>query len=188
MQKKIKKQFSYIFLTQKAILIHFLQELNPIRDINMLDFFKKFKWHFFILVSLVSLTFVSEFISRIKKNSHKVIGSVDTLIPKGFVLLPIHIVNGQDIINLVGHHAVVDLYAFSDSSKLPKKQAASAVRVLPPKTEEARWTVLIPENKASYFFGYSNPFYAVIQNPNKNNPQIFKNKIKKKLIVIEENF
>ena len=188
MQKQTKKYFyknSLLYL--KNLFKDFLIKLNPNHNPNSQTLFKKFSGHFIILTALVFLSLISELLPKLLKEKNQA-PSLDALIPKGFVLLPIEIVNGEDIIQLIGSHGVVDLYAYSNQSHVPEKQAASAVKVLPPKREEGRWTALIPEKQASDLFEYPDPFYAVIQNPKKNNSKIYKKKEKKSLIVIEENF
>ena len=188
MQKALKKYFyNNFFLYPKDSLKNFLEKLNPAQNTNVQPLFKKFGGHFTIIIALVFLSLASELFPKFLKEKKAPL-SLDTLIPKGFVLLPIEIINGQDIIQLIGSHGVVDLYAYSDKSRLPEEQAASVVKVLPPEREEGRWTALVPEKQASYLFGYSDPFYAVIQNPEKNNSKIYKKKEKKSFIVIEENF
>lgn len=188
MQNILKKRFYNSFLFHlKVFFKDVCTKLNPVQNTNVQPFFKKFSGHFIILTALVVLSLASEVLPRLLKTKAEP-PSLDALIPKGFVLLPIEIINGQDIIQLIGSHGVLDLYAYSDKSRLPEKQAASNLKVLPPEREEGRWTALVPEKQAAYFFEYPDPFYAVIQNPKKNNTKIYKKKERKSLIVIEENF
>ena len=174
-------------LIKQELLKDFFKRYKPIQGGVLDHLFKKFSWHFLIATIIVFLSLAYEILPKILKEEPAPL-SLDNLIPKDFVLVPIEIINGKDIINLIGKYGVVDLYAYSDQTQVPEKQVASTVKILPPDTEEGRFTALIPEKEASYLFEYSNPFYAVIQNPNKMNSKIYKKKKKKSLIVIEENF
>ena len=187
MWKALKPQFYNLFLYPKDFVRDSFEKLKPSQSSNLQSFLKKFSGHFLIVIVLVILSLGSELWKKFSQKESPSL-SLDALIPKGFVLLPIEIINGPDIIQLIGTHGVVDLYAYSDKSQLPEQQAASAVKVLPPEREEGRWTALVPEKQASILFSYPDPFYAVIQNPEKNNSKIYKKKEKKSLIVIEENF
>ena len=82
--------------------------------------------------------------------------------------MPIEISNGQDITAIIGSYGVVDLYAYSKITGLPETLAASALKILPPSTEEGAFTALVPEKSAIHLFNYTEAFYAVIQNPLKN--------------------
>ena len=146
---------------------------------------KKYILQILIIFILVILSLISHFLPLNKKVKPV---SLDTLVPKNFVLMPIELSNGKDIINIIGSYGVVDLYAYSKTTGLPEKQAGGAIKILPPETEEGGFTALVPEKEAIRLFKYSEPFYAVIQNPNKTGSKIYKNREKKSLIVIEENF
>ena len=187
MLKFIKNRWHCLAFSQKEALGKHLEKM-PCAQGNILEyFFKKYSGHFLIILSLVVLSLISEFLPALLKEKPKPL-SLDRLVPKDFVLMPIEISNGKDIMSIIGKYGVVDLYAYSKQTGLPEKQAASALKVLPPDAEEGRFSALVPEKEASHLFGYSDPFYAVIQNPNKKGVKIYKKKEKKSLIVIEENF
>ena len=114
--------------------------------------------------------------------------SLDQMVPKGFVLVPLEISNGEDLFPFIGDYAVVDLYLDSKRRGLPEKQVAEQVRVFPPQEEEGLWTALIPEKEVILLFEYVAAFYAVIQNPEKKNSKIYKKEKRSSLIVIEEIF
>ena len=187
MSEFIKKSFYRFSLQNKEFLEKFLKKL-PVAQGGLLEhLLKKYGFHFLIVLGLVFLSLISTALPMIFKEQPKTL-SLDNLVPKGFVLLPIEINNGKDITNIIGSYGVVDLYVYSKQSGLPEKQVASAIKILPPDTEEGRFTALVPEQEAIHLFGYSEPFYAVIQNPNKKGSKIYKKQKKKSLIVIEENF
>ena len=187
MRKFIKKYFYRLTLLREELLKSFLKNNLFFQKSLLGKLLKKYSSHFFILFGLVFLSFVSEILPMLGRESPKV-PSLDSLVPKDFVLLSIEISNGKDIVGIIGGYGVVDLYAHSEQTGLPEKQAAEAIKILPPETEEGRFIALIPAKEVSYLFKYSEPFYAVIQNLEKTGAKIHRKKQKKSLIVIEENF
>ena len=187
MKKFIKNCWYCLVFFQKETLGKLLEKIPFIQG-NILEYlFKKYSGHFLIILGLIFLSLISEFLPAMLKEKPKPL-SLDSLVPKDFVLMPIEISNGKDIMNIIGKYGVVDLYAYSKQTGLPEKQAASALKILPPDAEEGHFVALVPEKEATYLFGYSDPFYAVIQNPNKKGAKIYKKKKKQSLIVIEEVF
>ena len=180
-------QYNSFATCQKDIFVRLLKNL-PFLQGNFMEYlFKKYGWHFVILIFLLVFSFASKFFPLLHKETSKKL-SLDQLVPKGFVLMPIEISNGQDIKNIIGAYGVVDLYAYSKATGLPETLVASALKVLPPSTEEGTFTALVPEKSAIYLFDYTEGFYAVIQNPQKTGAKIYKKQKNKSLIVIEENF
>ncbi len=187
MRELIKRRLYYFALSYKEAVDSFFAKA-PLAEGGLWGYlFKKYSWHFFIVLGLAILSLISAFLPQLAKQPAKPL-SLDRLVPKGFVLLPIEISNGKDIISLIGSYGVVDLYAYSGQTGLPEQQAASAVKILPPDTEDGRFSALAPAKEAPRLFGYSDPFYAVIQNPEKKGSKIYKKRSRKNLIVIEENF
>lgn len=188
MQEFIRKRLYFLLvLFQEKVLRKSFRNTTFSQGGILKELIKKYNSHFLIILGLVFLSFVSELLPLILKEKPKPL-SLDALVPKDFVLVPVEISNGKDIINIIGKYGVVDLYTYSGQTGLPEKQAASAVKVLPPDTEEGRFVALVPEKEVSYLFKYSDPFYAVIQNPNKKGSKIYKKQEKKSLIVIKEIF
>ena len=148
---------------------------------------EKYFWHFSFVVffSIFSAALSS---SSLRGSSKKTPVSLDQMVPKGFVLVPLEISNGEDLFSFIGAYAVVDLYLDSKRVGLPEQQVASQVRVFPPQLEEGLWTALIPEKEVIHLFEYVSAFYAVIQNPEKKNSKIYRKQKKDSLIVIEESF
>lgn len=187
MQHIIQKTLRALQDRQKEALGKFLDKM-PFLQGNITEYLlKKYFWHFLVVLGVILLSLISKYLPLALKEQAKP-PSLDSLVPKGSVLVPIEISNGKDIINIIGGYGVVDLYAYSSQTNLPEKQAASSLKILPPDTEEGRFLALVPEKEAGLLFEYSDPFYAVIQNPNKKNSKIYKKKKRKSLIVIEENF
>lgn len=150
-------------------------------------FLKKYYFHCIILAGIFISSVYLQFSDILKKEEIKEpVKSVDTFVPKGFVLVAADIGNTADIINIIGAYGVVDLYSYSSSTRLPTTLVASAVKILSPVSEESSFMAMIPEKYVQNLLEHSGPFYAVIQNPDKQNTQIYKKKWKTSLVVIEE--
>jgi len=147
----------------------------------------KYFWHFCFIICFSIISMALSY-SSLRASPKETPVSLDQMVPKGFVLVPLEISNGEDIFPFIGVYAVVDLYLDSKRRALPEKQVASQVRIFPPQSEEGLWTALIPENEVLYLFEYASAFYAVIQNPKKKDSKIYKKQKKTSLIVIEESF
>lgn len=148
---------------------------------------KKYLTHVILIGLIVILSLGSYLFQSFQKKEEPVqIKSLDSLVPKGFVLMPIEIVNRQDIMNIITSFGVVDLYSYSKQTELPTVQVAKSVKVIAPKLEDSSFVILVPEQKVSLLFEHSPPFYAVIQNPEKKDTKIYKKYKKKSLVIIEE--
>ena len=180
-------QYRSFSALQKDIFVNFLRRLSCFKGSSSEYILKKYLWHFVILILLILFSIADKFVPFFSKPKPKEL-SLDSLVPNGFVLMPIEISNGQDIKNIIGSYGVLDLYAYSKTTGLPETLVASALKVLPPSTEEGVFTALIPEKSAIYLFDYTEGFYAVVQNPQKTGSQVYKKQKSKSLIVIEENF
>ncbi len=87
----------------------------------------------------------------------------DTLIPKGYVLVPIELANADTIAALVDQFGVIDLYAGSPTSQGSKKIAAK-VKLLRAPMNPQQYAVLVPEHLSNVIMKAMGPFWAVVQN------------------------
>ena len=181
----MRKKSFYLLLKER---LNGFKSIIPEKNSALNLILKKFGWQMLTIFFLIITSLFIEFFPFVLKKQKEKPLSIDKLIPKKFVLLPIDLINGQDIIPLIGAYGVVDLYVYSEQRELPHIQAASEIKILPPNNEEGLFAALIPENEAFYLMEYSNSFYAVIQNPDKKNSKVYKKRKFQPLIVIEENF
>ena len=184
----IKNQLYSFSSEQKNILPHFFKKLPFLEGSILKYLLKKYSWQLVILIVLVLLSLAGKFLPLLSKKTPQEESSLDQLVPEGFVLMPIEISNASDVKNLIGSYGVLDLYAYSETTGLPDELSASALKVLPPSSEEGAFTALVPEKSAIHLFDYTESFYAVIQNPKKTGSKIYKKQKIKSLIVIEEDF
>lgn len=83
--------------------------------------------------------------------------SVDTFIPKGFVLIPIEILNKDAVTGLLNGKGIVDLYAPN------KKKIAKSVRLIQAPQNEKVFAVLVRDNEALPILQFTQGLYVVIQ-------------------------
>ena len=112
--------------------------------------------------------------------------SIDTLIPEGFVLLPIDLSNTEALDGFLHSKGVVDLYT-GDPSYSHSEKAAAAVKIIRSPHNPNRFAVLVPEEKAPFLIERFKSFYAIIQNPSKKGVKITPPpaRAKKRRIIIE---
>lgn len=135
-----------------------------------------------LLFGILTVQYVQKLLS--KKESI----SLDQMIPEDFVLMPIEIQNSEDILPFIGSYGVANLYSYSKNKGIPQDIVALALKIIPPLNHDSRFSAIIPEQEVSKLFQHEGPFYAVIQNPKKKNSKIFKKKLKKSLMIIEEGY
>lgn len=87
----------------------------------------------------------------------------DTMIPKGFVLIPIELANVDTVSALMGQFGVVDLFTGSMNQKGNRK-LASKVKLLRAPLNPNQYAVLVPESLSQLIMSSSGPFWAVVQN------------------------
>jgi hypothetical protein len=89
---------------------------------------------------------------------------VDTMIPAGFLLIPLELSNAEALASLSGQFSIVDLYASSEKGKRGLKVAA-AVKLLRAPLNPQQFAVLIKEAESSNILGREGPFFAALKNP-----------------------
>ncbi|MFZ3230813.1 MAG: hypothetical protein WA160_11460 [Pseudobdellovibrio sp.] len=87
----------------------------------------------------------------------------DTMIPKGFVLIPIELANVDSVSALMDQYGVVDLYSGS-SNEQGSKKIASKVKILRAPLNPNQYAVLVQEHLSILIMRSHGPFWAVVQN------------------------
>ncbi|MEK2646710.1 hypothetical protein [Bdellovibrio sp. BCCA] len=99
--------------------------------------------------------------------------SVDTFIPRGFVLVPIEISNAESLASLVGDMGgVVDLYLASNEKQKGGLKVGSKLKLLRAPLNPQQYAVLVKETESSRLLTYAGPFIAVVQNPDEKGTQL----------------
>lgn len=94
------------------------------------------------------------------------IKSADTIIPKGFVLVPIEIQNIESLSSLIGGFGLVDLFTTQQINQQSGLRVGRRLKLLRAPLNPNTFAVLVPENEASSILSANGPFMAVVQNPN----------------------
>ena len=98
--------------------------------------------------------------------------NVDTLIPEGFVLLPVELSNRDSLDGFLSEKGVVDLYV-SNSSSMKTIKVAGGVKIIRSPQNPDQLAVLVSEKKARFLIKRSEAFYAIIQNPEKRGEGVY---------------
>jgi hypothetical protein len=86
----------------------------------------------------------------------------DTLIPKGFVLVPIELANLNAVASLINQFGVIDLYGGNSESN--SVQIASRIKILRAPLNPDQYAVLVTEDLSKQIMRFKGPFWAVVQN------------------------
>lgn len=132
-----------------------------------------------LLVAFVLLGFISYLSNKAKEPSSVPESflpepkSVDTFIPRGFVLVPLEISNAESLASLVGDMGgVVDLYLATNAQQKGGLKVGTKLKILRAPLNPQQYAVLVRENESSRLLSYSGPFIAVVQNPEEKGTQL----------------
>ncbi len=124
----------------------------------------------FILMGAVA--FLSSFSKgEPPKEEAQAIDSVDTMIPKGHILVPLDLENLDQISSLIGSSGVVDLYTGGPEIKR-RRLVASRIKIVQAPFNSQVYAALIKESEADAIQNYLGPFRAAVQNPKQQGSRI----------------
>jgi len=131
----------------------------------------KEKSHLFMLVGLLILGLAglcTEFISSGKTINPPAINSEnlspDTIIPKGFVLVPIELANAEALSSMIDDFAIVDLYTSPLPGKTKGIRVGHLLRLIRAPLNPKTLAVLVPDDEAQSIVNVTTPLVAVVQN------------------------
>ena len=87
----------------------------------------------------------------------------DTVIPRGYVLVPLEIANIQTVSGLIDQYGVIDLYAGSNNQQ-NSFLVAARIKVMRAPLNPSQYAVLVTEAMSREIMKYRGPFWAVVQN------------------------
>ena len=90
--------------------------------------------------------------------------SVDTHIPRGYVLIPIDVQNYEALDSVLGRFGIVDLYQAGENAAKGKLIARN-VRLLRAPNNPSHFAVLVPELEASEVLRFGGQFTVIIKRP-----------------------
>lgn len=85
----------------------------------------------------------------------------DTLIPKGFVLIPIDLANVEAVAGLIDQFGIVDLYSGTENNSV---LVANRVKILRAPLNQNKYAVMVTEASSHELIKIKGPFLAVVQN------------------------
>ncbi len=101
-----------------------------------------------------------------KEDSQSESWSTDTVIPKGYSLVPIEIENRESLANLMGPYGVVELFTSSRIQGRKGVRVASQIKMIRAPNNPNQYAVLVPAARASEILAFPGPFVVALQNPN----------------------
>lgn len=126
----------------------------------------------FAVLGLLSLLFSLREPAQ-EANTEGVYESVDTFIPKGFVLIPIELQNADSLSSIVGQMGgVVDLYTVRSEGHKGGLKIGTRLKILKAPLNPQQYAVLVPELESSKVLAFAGPFMAVIQNPDEKGAEL----------------
>lgn len=133
----------------------------------------------YLIIAFVLLGIVSFFATKPAKEPEQKESflpetkSVDTFIPRGYVLVPIEIANAESLSSLVGDiGGVVDLYLASGDKQKGGLKVGSKLKLVRAPLNPQQYAVLVPDPESSRLLSFPGPFVAVIQNPDEKGTRV----------------
>jgi len=139
--------------------------------------FKAFQkdWRMLSLASLLSFGFVG-FIHACDKTPEPTSSDgIDTMIPAGFVIIPIDVQNYESLDSLLGKFGVGDLFKGDGKNG---RLVARNVRILRAPKNPSHFAVLTPESQAQSILANQGNFYVALKGPNQTGTQIVEQPLK----------
>jgi hypothetical protein len=113
--------------------------------------------------------------------------SVDTHIPRGFVLIPIEVQNYEALDSLFGRFGRVDLFIPAESGQIQRLIAVN-VRLLRAPQNPTRFAVLVPEREAPKILSHSGSYVVSIKPPSASGTEFVNNKAQPRRKVVYGGF
>lgn len=104
--------------------------------------------------------------------------SADTVIPAGYVLVPIQLDNQDSISSLMGEFGVVNLFLSAKVTGHSKVKVGQRLKLLRAPLNPDQYAVLVPEDESGKILEAQGPFFAVLQNPNESKATTWQKKKK----------
>ncbi len=106
---------------------------------------------------------------------------IDELIPAGFVLLPVELVNREALASIMGATAVVDLLTVNSTTMSPQTKIASRIKMIRSPKNPDFFALLIEESASADILNKPGPYFALIQNKKQTNSNYYKSKKQSKV-------
>lgn len=140
--QKTKNEFNRMSTIRKATLIVFA---------------------FTILAVIFEMNFKKQIENTPQKSSSD---SVDTVIPFGFVLVPVELINQEALTSIISDHAIIDLFSTASLGQKGGIRVGKKLKLIRAPLNPEKFAVLVTEEEAAALMSINGPFSAVIQNRN----------------------
>lgn len=107
--------------------------------------------------------------------------SMDTHIPKGFVLVPIEITNFDSVDSILGPYGVVDLFTGASHGSLGRLVVKNA-RLLRAPNNPSHFAVLIKETETGSLLSHGHEFTATVKRPSSQGTELMGSAQRRKII------
>lgn len=105
----------------------------------------------------------------------------DSLIPKGYSLIPLDLANSESLDSLLGNQAVVDLYARENGDSGKTKLIAKRVRIIRSPKNPNVFAALCKREMTPKIYKYPGPFYISLLNPDSSGTEFVNTKNKRSI-------
>lgn len=121
------------------------------------------------LVCIVLIMLISAGISLVKTSPAVTSApenfTTDTIIPAGFVLIPIDLQNSRSLDGIMGPFGVVDLFTVPVQMGQVGTKVGDNIKIIRSPYDPSQFAVLVPEDQSALIVQHGGQFTAVIQNP-----------------------
>lgn len=89
----------------------------------------------------------------------------DTIIPDGYVLVPIQLQNFASLDSMIGQYGVVDLFTAHEDPSQKSRKVGNRLKLIRAPLNPSQFAVLVPDSEADLILSHTGFYNAVIQNP-----------------------
>lgn len=108
--------------------------------------------------------------------------AMDTHIPRGFVLVPIEIVNFEAVDSILGPYGLVDLYTGKTESNDSPRLVLKDARLLRAPHNPSHFAVLIRENETTSLLSRGHEFTVIVKRPSDKSTELVRSGPSRKII------
>lgn len=108
---------------------------------------------------------------------------LDELIPEGFALLPIELINKEALSALIGETAFIDIYTLQSQTMNPNKKIATRMKLIKSPKNPDQFAIIISESRTLDILKYPGPYFATIQNRKNTKSEVMSLRPKNETVV-----
>lgn len=135
---------------------------------------KKPYWIGLVFIALILFQIINSLLTPIAAT--RKVESIDTIVPVGYVLVPLTLVNIESIESMIGDKTLIDIYSIGDDSDgvHGKHLVATHLPLIRSTLESSQVAVLVEEHDQTTIKALTNPVFAVVKSPNSKKEPIIK--------------